>query len=345
MFITISLLCLYSIIVLYAITPSLFSLQLAAIGAGYILFFVVRSIDSRVFQRFWGIWYILCLLILVLSLFGPEVRGSHRWIVIEDQRIQPSEIVKPILITAIAACIAAFSKYTLKQFMIVTLMFIVPFILVFKQPDLGNAIVYATFFATIVIVSRFGMRYILIPFFIISLTVPFMWHLLADYQKQRISTFFNPGYDIQGAGYNARQSLIAVGSGGLWGKGLGEGTQSKLQFLPEFHTDFIFASTIEQLGFIGGVLLIIFYLILITQLIRGGSRQSEPYKRLVMYGVASQLFAQIFINIGMNIGIVPITGITLPLFSFGGSSIIATFLGLGLISGFKQKEKQPIAIR
>jgi rod shape determining protein RodA len=344
MLVTALLICLYSLIVLQAITPGLVVDQLIAIGSGLVIYFLVKRIDSRVFQRLWGVFYGISLLLLAVPFLGEEIRGSYRWISLFNTQFQPSEIVKPILITSFAAYISSLASFSIRQYLVFILLFSIPFIMVFEQPDLGNAIVYSAFAAGLLIISRFKMRYVIVPTILILATIPLLWHTLEGYQKLRIVTFVNPGYDIQGAGYNARQALIAVGSGGLFGKGLGEGTQSKLQFLPEFHTDFIFASTVEQLGFLGGTLLLFLYLLLFVQLIRAG-RGQEEYKRLVIYAILTQLFAQVFINIGMNVGIVPITGITLPLFSYGGSSILATFLSFGIIAGFRRQKKQPIAIR
>lgn len=344
MFITALLISLYSLVVLWAITPDLVVTQVGAIVLGIVLYFVTKRIHSEVFQRMWVGFYILSLLLLLLSFLSPEVRGSHRWVFFLGQGIQPSEIAKPFLITSFVAYISSLSNFSIKQFAGLVALFMVPFALVFEQPDLGNAIVYSAFTAGILVVSRFKLRYVVIPTLLLLATIPLLWHTLEDYQKLRLMTFINPGYDVQGVGYNARQALIAVGSGEVFGKGLGQGTQSKLQFLPEFHTDFIFASTVEQLGFIGGAVLLFLYLLLFVQLIRSAHGQEE-YKRLVIYAILTQLFAQVFINIGMNLGIVPITGITLPLFSFGGSSVLATFISLGVIAGFKRQEKQPIAIR
>jgi len=344
MFLTALLICLYSLVVLWAITPNLVMAQAEAIVLGVVLYFVVKRIDSEVFQRLWVVIYVLSVISLAAAFLFPEVRGSHRWIYIVGQGIQPSEIAKPFLITAFVAYISSLSSFSVKQFAVLVVLFLVPFIMVFEQPDLGNAIVFSAFTAGILVVSRFKLRYVVVPTLLLLATIPLLWHTLEGYQKERLMTFVNPGYDVQGAGYNARQALIAVGSGGLWGKGLGEGTQSKLLFLPEFHTDFIFASTVEQLGFLGGLLLLFLYFVLFVKLIRIAHGQEE-YKRLIVYAILTQLFAQVFINVGMNLGIVPITGITLPLFSFGGSSILATFLSLGIIAAFKRQQKQPIAIR
>ena len=182
------------------------------------------------------------------------------------------------------------------------------------------------------------------PILILLVGIPFTWPHLENYQKLRILTFINPTYDIQGAGYNAYQALIAVGSGGWLGKGLGQGTQSKLAFLPEYHTDFVFAAGIEQVGFIGGLVLLVLYAYFLFSILNNGSHIGS-FPRLVVWGIFAQLLIQIIVNIGMNVGLIPITGITLPLVSFGGSSIMGIFIGLGIIASVTRQKQEPIAIR
>ena len=331
-------------IILTSIAPSLVVNQVVWYVAGLIVFLMLRRVHPDVLLKFWRIEYVLSVALLVFVLLGPEVRGSHRWIFIGGYQFQPSEIVKPFILVSVAAYLSSLKSCTFKAFLGATLLCAVPFTLIFEQPDLGNSIVYFFSFALMFAGSRFPKRYILIPAAIALIALPYGWHLLEDYQKSRITTFLNPEFDIQGAGYNARQSLIAVGSGGLWGKGLGQGTQSKLQFLPEYHTDFIFASTVEQLGFVGGAVLLTVYFILLNR-ITAIAVKGDEFSRLVATGIFAQLFVQIGVNIGMNLGLVPITGITLPLVSFGGSSIIATAMSLAIVDIFRKDEHKSIAIR
>ncbi|MBI4129729.1 rod shape-determining protein RodA [Candidatus Roizmanbacteria bacterium] len=338
------LICLFSLLIVRAITPDLFMYQLLWIAVGVIAYILVSRIDTKVFEGLWPLWYVLLLGFLALSLFGPEVRGSHRWIDLFGVRMQPSELLKPVYVLSLAAYLSSTKEYTIGRFLRFTGLFLIPTLIVFKQPDLGNSLVYSFIVFALLFASFFPFVYYIAPFVLSMVVTPFLWEHLAAYQKLRIITFINPGYDLQGAGYNARQALIAVGSGGWFGKGLGEGTQSKLQFLPEFHTDFIFASTVEQLGFVGGLFLLLLYFLLLLKILKVARNTPDTFCKLYAYGLFGQLFIQVIINVGMNIGILPITGITLPLFSFGGSSMIATWIGLGILGGFPKPKEHPVAI-
>lgn len=330
--------------ILASVAPDLAQTQLFWFVVGAIAFLIVRRIRPEVLATFWWVWYFGSIILLLITLFGPEVRGTHRWIEIFSFRIQPSELVKPFVVVSIAGYLSTLKKFSLKPFVLSGVLFLIPFILIFKQPDLGNSLVYLFSYFLMLTVSMFPRKFYVVPIFVFILTMPLLWGALETYQQTRISTFLNPSYDIQGAGYNARQALIAVGSGGVVGKGLGEGTQSKLQFLPEYHTDFIYASTVEQLGFIGGFAVIALYFILLLTMLKHASVEWS-FQKLVVVGIFGQLFLQILVNIGMNLGLVPITGITLPLVSFGGSSILATAISLGIIDAFEKQKHQSIAIR
>lgn len=183
------------------------------------------------------------------------------------------------------------------------------------------------------------LLYLLGTFIIFGILMPVFWFILKDYQKARLISFLNPYTDPIGAGYNSIQSMIALGSGQLSGLGLGRGPQSHLLFLPEYHTDFVFASLGEELGFFGGLLVIIFYFILLGKILKTASTTQDDFGKLLIVGIFAQLFIQVFINIGMNLGLLPITGITLPLVSYGGSSIISTFIDLGLVAAVLRVSK------
>ena len=189
-------------------------------------------------------------------------------------------------------------------------------------------------FLSMLILSGLSWIYLVGGIVLFFVFMPLLWMLLKDYQRARLLSFFNPYLDPQGTGYNAIQAMITIGSGGLWGLGLGRGTQSRLLFLPEYQTDFIFSSIVEVLGFFGGLVIIILYLILLTKIITVVFKTEDQFGQLIVIGVFTQLFIQVFINIGMNLGILPITGITMPLVSYGGSSIVSTFIGLGLVTSF-----------
>lgn len=227
-------------------------------------------------------------------------------------------------------------------------MFFLPIIiLIFKQPDLGNVLIYGFVMVMMILVTSIAWWKLLLVSGITLISQPLMWFVLKDYQKARIESFINPQADPRGAGYNALQAIIAIGSGRLLGLGLGRGTQSHLLFLPEYHTDFVFASISEELGFLGSGIVIIFYLILLGRIIYISINTKNTFAKVFTLGIFAQIFGQVFINIGMNLGVMPITGITLPFLSYGGSSIISTFIGLGIVNNIAKSVKlqAPIEIK
>lgn len=307
--------------------------------AGLILFLVISQFELLSVRGLLKISYftILALLILVLIL-GFETRGSLRWISIGPLNIQPSEFAKPILILVLAK----FWSENLPNWVNIfkSLIWFAPyFLLVFRQPDLGSALTLGAIWVGMLFAAQISFKKILVLLLIVLFIIPTSWMFLHDYQKERITSFLAPQADPLGKGYNVIQSTIAVGSGEFFGRGLGRGTQSRLQFLPEFRTDFIFASIAEELGFVGSMLILSLYLFLFIFCVRLAQQTGEIFYSQVIMGVVSMLLFQTFVNIGMNIGILPITGITLPLISYGGSSLIATFISLGLIASVAKKDK------
>ena len=205
-------------------------------------------------------------------------------------------------------------------------------LLIFKQPDLGSAMTIAAIWLGILLAAQISIKKLFLLTLIFVMIIPPGWLFLHGYQRERVLSFLAPGSDPLGKGYNVIQSTIAVGSGELLGRGLGRGTQSRLQFLPEFRTDFVFAFIAEEMGFVGSALILLLYLFLLTYILRVAYLAANPFNLLVIIGVASMLLFQVVVNIGMNVGILPITGITLPLISYGGSSAVATFLSLGMVA-------------
>jgi rod shape determining protein RodA len=248
-------------------------------------------------------------------------------------QIQPSEVVKPLLILAIARLMTQYPPKSMRNFFLHISLIALPLLLVFRQPDLGTSIVYLSFWIAMMVGAGASLRTLAVFGVVGSMLIPALWRMLASYQKARITTFLNPALDPRGAGYNALQALIAVGSGQLFGRGLGRGTQSHLRFLPEFHTDFIFATIVEELGILGGFLLLIGYAVLLWRilvlLLRGTVTDAFPFTYAV--GLMVMMLSQIFINAGMNMGIIPVTGITLPFVSYGGSSILSLCISFGLL--------------
>lgn len=335
----------FSLAVIWSVNPDYFNSQLIFFIIGLILFFVFRSFSIEWYKRFGLLFYIVSIILLVISLLSPDVRGSSRWIFLGEYRIQPSEIIKPFLVVSFAGFLTTMKKgfpFHLLTYFLIAL----PLVLIFLQPDLGSAIIYFFFSFSMLFANGLSILYIIIVGIISLIGSPFLWSILRDYQKQRILNFISPGNDPQGAGYNAIQAMIAVGSGKLFGQGLGRGSQSHLRFLPENHTDFIFASLVEEFGFLGSLLLLFFYAYLFYKIIRVTFETKDRFAYLITIGVFMQIFSQFFINIAMNIGLVPITGVTLPLISAGGSSILATMIALGIVFSFvRDKKHMPLVIR
>lgn len=203
--------------------------------------------------------------------------------------------------------------------------------MIVEQPDLGSGIILLVLFIAMLYLTNVRLRYIVIFLCVLSLPLPFMWHLLRDYQKDRLLVFLNPNIDPLGAGYTVIQSKIAIGSGWLWGKGWLSGTQSQLHFLPEAHTDFIFATFSEEWGFLGSFTLLFLYFLLIRQGFLIAQRTQDSFGRLLALGVTLMLAIQVTVNVAMNLGMAPVVGIPLPLMSYGGSSILVTFVALGIL--------------
>lgn len=333
--------------VIYSSSPVL-AYQQAIYGIiGGVLYFLLRSFDYRSLTVFIKPSYLIILFFLIITLIlGIETRGSVRWIPLGPFNLQPSEFAKPILILALALFWSTHSpswKNILKSFLI-----LLPFaVLIFRQPDLGTTLTIVFIWIMILFASQIS----LIKLFSMGaaglLFIPSTWFFLQDYQKQRVASFLSPTQDPQGIGFQVIQSAIAVGSGQLFGRGIGRGTQSRLQFLPEFRTDFIFAFISEELGFMGNLILLTLYGVMFYFCFRILNKVGDRFGELIVVGVMGMMVFQIVINIGMNIGLLPITGITLPLLSYGGSSVVTTLLCLGLVAsvsryGTKREDIQSV---
>lgn len=345
MIIAVLLLLSLGLTVIYTSNNILAIQQLIFVIIGIIFFFILRFIDFRFLKPFIKPLYILTLFFLVLTLIlGIETRGSVRWVSIGPFNFQPSELAKPILILALAD----FWSRNLPSWKNIfkSLLILLPIgALVSRQPDLGTALTIAFIWTIILIASNISFAKLALILVVFTALIPLSWFFLHDYQQQRITSFLSPTQDPQGVGFHVIQSTIAVGSGMFLGRGLGQGTQSRLQFLPEFRTDFIFAFIAEELGFMGSLIVLILYSFLFFILFKYLSQVSDRFGELIIIGVMGMLFFQITVNIGMNIGLLPITGITLPLLSYGGSSIISTLFSLGLVAsiakfGFKKPAEE-----
>jgi rod shape determining protein RodA len=319
--------------ILLTVNRALFWQQLFyALSAGVCFFFLSR-IDRIIYVWSAPFVYIASIFFLLSSYLGPEIRGATRWIIVGPIQIQPSELVKPLLLLSFALFIAVYPPKKLTTILIHLGIFFLPLILVLKQPDLGTGIVYTVSWITMMTMGGLPLSIVGITPVIFITILPLMWRLLIPYQKSRLLTFINPMLDPQGVGYNAIQAMIAVGSGQWFGRGLGLGTQSHLRFLPEYYTDFIFATLVEELGFIGGAVLLILYGFLLwrimSPLLSGQITERVPV--IFSIGLFSMLLTQIVINSGMNMGMIPVTGITLPLVSYGGSSLLSVAVSFAIL--------------
>ncbi|MFC1624993.1 FtsW/RodA/SpoVE family cell cycle protein [Patescibacteria group bacterium] len=323
----------YSVFVLRSIAPFLFPTYFIYIVISIVFFIIFSKINFDIFSLFSKHFFAISIFLLLLPIIiGQITRGAVRWINLGPLTIQPSEIIRPFLFIFFANYISK-ESLNLNKFIRSILLFLLPFFLILIQPSLGVAILTAVGFVGIILSANFDKKYILIGFISFLLLIPLAWQILAPYQKQRVLTFLNPQSDPFGGGYNSLQSMIAVGSGKLWGRGLGKGVQTQLSFLPERHTDFIFASISEELGFFGSFLLITGLFLLLYKLASYINRAESIQGRAFISGLFLVILSQSIVHIGMNIGILPITGITLPLVSAGGSSLIATMMGLGIVLG------------
>ena len=316
----------------------------------FVVFFILMVFLSFFNLRFWHstayLFYIIVLGFLIwASLYGITASGSQRWINLYFINLQPSELMK----ISIIVCFARFfhreqitNVSSLKNIIISLAILVMPIVLVVSQPDLGTSILIAASGLIVLWLAGLNVRYFVYSGLTLLVSFPFVISFLKPYQKLRILSFFNPDRDPLGAGYQIIQSKIAVGSGGFSGKGYLQGTQSYLEFLPEKHTDFIFTLFSEERGFIGSVFLLIIYAILIFRIIKIGSISRSYFGRLFCYGFGSAIFIYIAVNMCMVLGLLPIVGSPLPIMSYGGSSMLATMIGLSIVMSTKIYHKQII---
>ncbi|MDD4026955.1 MAG: FtsW/RodA/SpoVE family cell cycle protein [Candidatus Shapirobacteria bacterium] len=318
--ISLSVLFCINILMISSIAPNLVLKQLLAWLIGIILFFVGKQINLKQLNSYkWPIFIISCVLLFLPILLNSINRGSRRWIYLFGATLQPSELVKPWLMSFLAT-----TNLPLLHF--------IPVSIIMAQPDLGSAISVFFLIIPIILYNKKLLKLSLLLGFIFILASPLVYkYVLHDYQQNRIITFLNPKADPLGEGYNVIQSQIAIGSGGIFGKGYKKGTQGQLLFLPEKHTDFMFATTAEELGLVGISIVVFAYYLLISTLFNKAFSTKNRALFLFTLGIAIQIWMQTFVNIGMNIGILPVTGIPLPFISVGGSSLMTLLFSLGII--------------
>jgi len=325
-------LAILSLTTLFSIDVSLFRSQFIFFIVGISAFLFFSQTNYKTVKLYaLPIYVISIALLVVVLIIGVETRGSVRWLDFFGFGVQFSEILKPFLAISLSAYLSSRNNYSLKTLFLATC-FLAPIVfLVFLQPDLGNALIYVLVAVIAFIVFGFPFRYFFSELILLLILSPILWKFLHDYQKQRILTFLYPNNDPLGLSYNAIQAVIAVGSGMLFGRGLGLGTQSGLRFLPERHTDFIFATLSEELGLIGGVLVITAFAFMLYRIFTIFREQDELFGKIFSSIAFSIIFLQFFVNIGMNIGMLPIVGITLPFVSYGGSSLLSSLILLGIL--------------
>ena len=283
--------------------------------------------------------YFLCILSLLgLFFFASEIRGVRSWYKIGPVSFNPVEFTKIVLIILLAKYFSMrhIEMYRLRHILLSGFYILLPVILIFLQPDLGSVIILIILWTGILIISGIKLRHFLILVLCGLLILALSWSfLLRNYQKERIMSFFAPQIEPLGMGWNQAQAKIAIGSGGIFGQGLGSGSQTRYGFLPEPHTDFIFAAIAEEAGLVGISIMLLLFVILIWRVMKIAITSQSNFPRLFASGLAIVLFSQIFIHIGMNLGILPVIGIPLPLVSYGGSGLIATCIGLGILQSIK----------
>ncbi len=317
----------------------------------FVVFFtmmiLISFVNIKTWHTFGYLFYLVVLTLLIwASLFGITAQGSQRWINLYFINLQPSELMK-------IAIIICFAKYyhriqssnvnRIKNIVIPILILFIPIALVIGQPDLGTAILIALSGIIVLWLAGVNIKYFFYSSLIFIISAPFVISFLKPYQKLRILTFFDPDKDPLGAGYQIIQSKIAVGSGGLMGKGFLKGTQGYLEFLPEKHTDFIFTLFSEEFGFLGSIFLLLVYAILIFRILRIGALSRSFFGKFFCYGFGSEIFIYITVNMAMVLGLLPIVGSPLPIMSYGGSSMLATMIGLGIVMSTKVYSRQLIS--
>ena len=307
---------------------------------------IIAAISNYSFLRSAGILIPLyiggILTLIALLLFAPEINAAKSWFIIAGVSIQPVDFIKIILIAVLATYFAKrhVQIYSIKPILFSAVLIGIVFLLTVAQPDFGSAFVLILIWFGMILISGISFRHLLLLTLSGIAGFYFFWKFVfAEFQRERILSFLNPLEDLEGSGYNAFQSKIAVGSGEVFGKGIGEGTQSKLLFLPEYQSDFIFAAFAEEWGYIGVFLLFSLFILLIGRLIYMAYWGRTNFEALFIFGVAITFFSYFFIHVGVNIGLIPVTGIVLPLMSYGGSHLMAEYILLGMVMAMNQRSR------
>ncbi|MGC8862740.1 MAG: rod shape-determining protein RodA [Armatimonadota bacterium] len=317
--------------------------QILSACVGLVAAAILASIDHSTYHRYAGKVYGWTLVVLVLVLkLGHQSKGAQRWIAIGPFQFQPSEFAKVALIIALAVFFVKRQDEirSLKTFALSFAYLAVPMALIFRQPDLGTSLVLVAIWITMAFVAGTDVKNILLFVAGVLAVGLVAWNvpgLIKDYQKARVISFINPCADPLGSGYHVTQSRIAIGSGQILGKGYLKGTQRKLRFIPEQHTDFIFTVVGEEMGFAGAAGLVGLYFILLWRALNIMSASEDATGRIIAAGIVGMFLFYVFVNIGMTLGIMPVTGVPLPLFSYGGSSMVSNLMAIGLLEGISMR--------
>ena len=313
----------------------------------FLLMIIIAFFNIKYWHAFAYLFYLIIIMLLVwVSFFGIKSSGSQRWMDLYLFVLQPSELMKISVILCLAKYYHRIKIENVNSFtaiIFVLTIILIPTIFVVSQPDLGTSVLIALSGLIVLWLGGVRVKYFIFSLITFLISLPFIISFLKPYQKLRILTFLDPDRDPLGAGYQIIQSKIAIGSGGLDGKGFLKGTQSYLDFLPEKHTDFIFTLFSEEFGFIGSIGLLILYVIIIIRIIRIGSISRSNFSKLFCFGFAFSIFIYIVVNLSMVLGLLPIVGSPLPIMSYGGSSMLATMIGFGIVLSAKVNHKQTIA--
>ena len=345
-------LCVFGVIFIYSAGQqvggnmvSAWEKQIIWMILGICLWLFLSYTNYRILGLIAPVLYLFSLILLVLIFFvGVEINGSVRWLSLGGIRIQPSEFAKisTLLLAARFASIRTFKINNLSHLAALGFIVLLPFLLVLKQPDLGSSLVFPVIFAAIVFAARLSWKYIIIFLLAIMVFVPAAYPFLKGYQKERILVFLNPGRDPRDQGWTSHQTVLSVGSGGLYGKGLTRGTQNALGFLPRSvsNSDLIFSVIAEESGFLGSASLLLLYFLLLYSMLRTAYLSRDKFGYLAAVGIAALFFEHSFVNIGMNIRLMPITGLPLPLVSYGGSFMITSMICLGILQSIYIRRKR-----
>lgn len=317
--------------------------QLLYAVLGFVGLFAVAFFDYRKLKKSTGILYLVIVLALIaVWLFGRNIQGSTRWIDLGIFRLQPAEFAKLFMVVILAKFLdQSGEKIKSIWYVLLSAVYIaIPATLIFIEPDLGTSLVLFLTWLALLLFSRMNKKHLAILLLLAVIAGIFSWFfVLQDYQKDRLYTFVDPYADPEGRGYNVLQSIIAVGSGSWTGRGIGRGLQSQLKFLPERQTDFIFASTAEELGLLGSLFILAMFGVIFARLVKACRLARDNFGMYLTLGIFFMLLIQVLINIGMNIGLMPVTGIPLPLLSYGGSSLVTTMLALGLVQSVIARQR------